>query len=96
VDAKTLGDRAQELRVLKNQPGWRVLVELFKEHRDSEERRLARQLLRAGAEISQRDVDFTRGFLAGAKWLLDNPDRIQRDFDTAVRQGRFEREGDSA
>lgn len=90
---RTVGDRARELEKLQDHPSWDTLKNEFELLRKAYTTKLARQLLRGGLKaeaLNQRELDYQRGFLAGAEWILELPEFAIDALDKALR--RMERE----
>lgn len=90
---RTVGDRARELDKLKEHPSWETLRNEFELLRQAYTTKLARQLLKGGLKaeaLNQRELDYQRGFLAGAEWILELPEFAVNALEAALR--RMERE----
>lgn len=97
VDADTirvLGDRARELAKLADHPSWPVLKGEMARVRGVYQARLARRLTTGGINASpldQREIDYQRGFFAGAQWILDNPEMAEATLAKALERRERER-----
>lgn len=86
---RDLGTRAQALGKLKDHPSWAVLEDTFEKTRAAYLDSLSRKLIAGGidaAPLDQRQLDYKRGFWAGAKAVLDNPDDVQEALEAALRK----------
>lgn len=81
-----LGDRAMRLHKLSEHEGWDELRRAFEVRKEKWTRNLAQRLLLKDSTIDQREIDWQNGFLAGCKWLLDNPDMAEETLEKALRQ----------
>lgn len=88
---------------LREDAGWQVLHRRIIEQKEGFLHRLATRLM-AGREVDQREIDFMRGFYAGAEETAEKPARSAADLEKAAREayakGLFEyaeteREGES-
>lgn len=59
---------------------------MFVEERDKYARRLGNDLLRKGAEIDQREIDYWAGFFDAWRAILAQPDRAEKRFEKALRK----------
>lgn len=69
---------------LKDQPGWEVLRALAKERMETHFNNLARQLMAKDATVEATDLQYRRGFFAGMKFLLDQPDLEVKRLERAI------------
>lgn len=84
-----VAERAQGLSDLKKHPSWPVLRGIFDKRKKLFFERLAHQLMQGGitsTPIDQREIDYQRGFWAGAQWILNNPEMAERSLETALRK----------
>ena len=84
---RVLGDRAQQLSKLTEHPSWATLKEELGRVREMYQTKLSRKLTTGGINappLDQREIDYQRGFFAGAKWILDNPDLAESTLQTAL------------
>lgn len=87
---------------LQEHPGWKRLYEHVKSSRSRFLLALTKRQM-AGEEVSQREIDFNRGFFQGALWALGHPDQAMTSLERAARQAWLaaelevltEEEGDS-
>lgn len=82
-----LSQRAQALGALKAHPSWGALRDVFKGKRRRYFENVTSRLM-GGTVIDQRELDFQRGFYAGAQWLLDNVENAEEEFEKAMQQAR--------
>lgn len=90
-----IAERAQALGELKKHPSWRVLRDVFDKRRHQYFESLARQLMRGSIDapvVPQRELDYQRGFWAGAKWILDNPEMAETSLEHALRRAELYKE----
>lgn len=90
-EVRVKGDLARELSKLRDHPSWETLRSEYEKVRREEEERLLRKLTASGinaAPIDQREIDYRRGFWAGAQWLLDNPDLADAALAAALKRTR--------
>lgn len=90
---RDVGDRARELEKLRSHPSWPFLKKEYELLKEAYSRKLARKLLTGGMKaeaLSQRELDYQRGFLAGADWILGLPEFAVNALEAALR--RMERE----
>lgn len=86
---RVAGDRAQELGKLTEHPAWQTLREDVARKQGLYMDRLARQLTAGGptAELlSQREIDYWRGWFACGKELLDAPERADAQLNKLVER----------
>jgi hypothetical protein len=83
--AQAIADRAQSLKRLTEADGWETLATVVKSQEEKLTRAYARAYL-SGALVDQRQADFDRGYLAGMKFLLRNPEQAESAFNDAVRR----------
>lgn len=83
------GNRAKALHELKEHRGWQELHDVYSDVFKRWQRHVATDLLRNGAEINQREIDYQRGFMDAWQTILAQPDRAEKRFEEALR-----REGD--
>jgi hypothetical protein len=74
---------------LKEDAGWKALHERVADRMEKEFRRTAAQMM-AGTEIPQWEIEYRRGFFAGMKFLLDQPDLDAQKMAEAIRRERKE------
>jgi hypothetical protein len=80
-----LDDRSLLLS-LRQQPGWQVLERLAGERRDRTLANLAHDLAeRKEGTVPPEELQYLRGFLAGMKFLLKQPDLEARKFERALK-----------
>lgn len=83
------GDRAKALHDLAETRGWTELHAVYDEQRAAYVRRLGNDLLRKGAEIDQRDIDYHAGFFDAWRQILAQPDKAEKRFEKeALRETR--------
>lgn len=46
--------------------------------------RITRRLM-SGEEVSQREIDFQRGFYYGIEWILEHPEKAEENLERAAR-----------
>lgn len=86
---KEKGDLARELGKLKEHPSWEFLRVEVSRKRSEYLAGLLRKLMREGVNadpIDQREIDYQRGFWAGAKWVTDNPDLAESALAAALKK----------
>ena len=76
---------AQLYDELKQHPGWRRLYEHIEAEEEGFARGLAKRLM-AGENVSQREVDFHRGFFRACKWVVGHPEQAMGSLERAARQ----------
>ncbi len=86
-DAKVqlLAERALALDRIRQSPDWPALREEYQRKREKITSRFNAFALHGPQveAVEQRELDYWRGFLDGAEWLLDNPEHAQRTFSRA-------------
>lgn len=75
-------NQRRQLAALSLQPGWPVLRGVVKQEMERRFQIMARELMRG----AMPDVEWTRGFFAGMKFLLDNPEIESRKLDKEFEQ----------
>ena len=70
---------------LREHDGWKRLAELVRADRERFLLRLAKRLM-AGEEVSQREIDFQRGFAQGAEWVVGHPEQAEASLERAARK----------
>lgn len=93
-EIKAQGDLARELAKLKDHPSWDILRGEYEKKRDGYFNRLSLRLMSGGARaatVDQREIDYQRGFWAGAKWVIDNPDLAETALADALKKVSDER-----
>lgn len=70
---------------LKEHAGWRRLYKKIVGKEDKLLASLTRRLM-AGEVVSQREIDWYRGFFAGAKTVLEQPEKADANLESAARQ----------
>ena len=81
--AQTIRD-AHLFDSLKEHDGWKRLAELVRVDRERFLTKLAKRLM-AGEEVSQREIDFHRGFYQGAEWVVGHPENAEASLERAAR-----------
>lgn len=69
---------------LREHAGWRRLLELVQGDKSRFLGNIARRLM-SGQEVSQREIDFHRGFYAGAQWIIERPEEAEANLEKAAR-----------
>lgn len=89
---RELGDRARELAKLMEHPSWDLLRLELDAKRSQFMARKTRELISGGIHadpVNQREIDYQRGFFAGAEWILNNPEMAEATLKKALeRMGR--------
>lgn len=85
VDPKL--ERAERLVTLLDHPNWGELRNVAKERMDKRFTFLAKQLM-SGKRVTHGEQQFWRGYFAGMKFLLDQPDLHQKKLDKAYEESR--------
>lgn len=70
---------------LREHAGWRRLYERVNEERQTFMASLAKRLMR-GEIVSQREIDYTRGFHEGAAWIISQPEEADKHLEAAARR----------
>jgi hypothetical protein len=73
-----LGDIAVPLLSLKDTDGWRMLQKTFEAQKAKYYDDLTQSLMKKGAEIDQRELDYNRGFFASIEDLLEAPENAEK------------------
>lgn len=84
-----IAEKAQMLGELKKHPGWSLLREIFNKKQKTYFESLARKIMSGSIDaptLDQRELDYQRGFWAGARWILDNPEQAERSLETALKR----------
>lgn len=84
-----IAEQAQTLSELKKHPSWRLLRQIFERKQTKYFDALASRLMRGGIDsppLDQRELDYQRGFWAGARWILDNPEQAERSLELALKR----------
>jgi hypothetical protein len=92
---KEIGYRAAELAKLKDHEAWTVLRQVLETKKERWQRGLTKRLI-AGEIVDQRDLDYQRGFWAGAFYVLDNPEKAEDSLKAALRKATSMEEGETA
>lgn len=82
-DTQLAVDQARELDTLRQTPEWAWLVAEVAARREGFERAWLRALRRGEVPES---LEYERGFLAGADWIVGSPDRHARIARNTVRR----------
>lgn len=69
---------------LSEHQGWRHLRKKIAEQQDRFAENIARRIL-AGGEVDQREIDFMRGYIAGAAFVIERPEVAERSLEAAAR-----------
>lgn len=77
-------DEVRRYDDLIQHPGYRFLVERVEDQRDAYTAKIARRLM-AGEEVSQREIDWYRGYYAGALETLRRPYVAEHNLEGAAR-----------
>lgn len=88
---QTIGARAERLARVKETEGWQELREEFERKQTRYFEKLAKDLIRGDVP---EDLEYQRGFWAGAKWILDNPEKAIQSFESALKRARVLTEED--
>ena len=83
---QVLGERAQNLKGLKETAGWHELRVIYEARKRDALDRLAREIMLEDHEINVRELDYVRGFLNGMKYLLDSADQAEATFERHLRR----------
>ena len=83
---RLLKERAERMGGLKEAAGWQELRAELERRCQRDTKRLVTRYLRSGELVNQREIDYVRGFWAGAEWILDNPEMAEATFDRAMRR----------
>src|SRR5574341_1362785 len=86
---RSLGDKGRELAKLTEHPAWLTLRREFEARRQTYLQRLAREMVVGGIDaepLSQRELDYQRGFFRGAQAVLDTPDNVIAQLEKALRK----------
>lgn len=75
---------AQLYDELKQHPAWRRLHEHVEADEDRFFGTLSRRLM-AGEDVSQREIDFHRGWYRACKWLLAHPEQAMDNLEKAAK-----------
>lgn len=81
-------ERAERLVTLLDHPNWQELRNVAKDKMNKHFNLLAKELM-AGRDIP--DLQYRRGFFAGMKFLLDQPDLAQKKLAAALEESTNER-----
>ena len=87
-EQRELQDLARDLGKLKESPAWAALRRQYDKASENARRNVANSLFGGGASappVDQRAIDYQRGFLRGAKWILDNPEHTEVALQHALR-----------
>ncbi len=82
---RAVADDARVFGSLKQHQGWIRLIERIKKEEQSFMLSLAQRLLKTGAEIPQREIDYMAGFYKGAMYVLMHPEEAEQSFERAAR-----------
>lgn len=88
-ELRFLADRAQSLGKLIDHPSWQTLREELTRVREMYIDRLSRRMIHGGisaAPVDQRELDYQRGFFAGAEWILSNPEKAGSSLEQALKR----------
>lgn len=86
---RELGDSVRELAKLVEHPSWPVLRAEFEKRERAYLDKIVRQLVAGGIDakpIDQREIDYIRAFLRGARAVLDTPDNAMKALEEALRE----------
>lgn len=78
-------DDVRAYEELRQSAGWYRLRRAIAGRREEFIARLTGRLLR-GEIVDQREIDYQRGFFAGAEFVLDQPEKAESNLETAARQ----------
>jgi hypothetical protein len=81
--ARILED-VQRFAALREDPAWRRLNEKVKADEEHFLVSLAQRQM-AGEDVSQREIDFHRGWYRACRWLLGHPEQALDNLERAVR-----------
>lgn len=70
---------------LKEHAGWRRLAERIRADRDRFLASLSLRLMN-GEVVSQREIDYKRGFYAGAEYVIETPAEAEASLEAAARE----------
>ena len=70
---------------LREDAGWRMLFRRVEEQKEGFLRLLAKRLM-TGKEVSQREIDFMRGYYSGALDTANKPAKAAADLEKAARE----------
>lgn len=74
----------QALDGLREHAGWKALLKKAQADAENFMSSVARRLM-AGVAIDQREIDFKRGYLAGALDVIERPERAMEGLEVAAR-----------
>jgi len=84
AQVEELAQRSLALERLQKQDDWQVLIDDYGRKKQAVRASYAKYLDLSSPTgilpIDQRELDYWRGFFAGAEWILDNPKRTANHF----------------
>lgn len=80
---RTLAD-VRRLDHLREDPGWQILFLRIKEQKDAYMLRIARYLMNGG-KVDQDQITFMRGYYAGARDTVEQPETAVESLERAAR-----------
>lgn len=74
---------AKRFETLREDPAWKRLNDKVRADEEHFLRSLTSRLM-AGEQVSQREIDWYRGFYAACKWLLGHPEQAMDNLEKAA------------
>ena len=84
-----LGDLAQDMAKLQERPEWATLERIFAQKRAELERKMVQELFSGNERasfVSQREVDYRRGYLRACEDILSEPKKVVARFEKAMER----------
>ena len=90
---EALARRQASLTALTKHPSWPDLVEEVDRKETRLQKRVLATALSPSKPVSQRDLDFVRGFIAGMRWFATVPEVAEHRLESYLREQGVNLEG---